>query len=450
MVSLSNKKNPYKLIYAGLAILFIVSGISLAFIGYKKIDSIQRNHLIDRASTIAKIISLDNLKTLNGSESDLFNPSYIQLKEELTNAVKVNKDVRFIYLIGKNVDGSLFFYVDSEDPQSEDYSAPGQIYGEASPEMYGIFKDGVSIAEGPTKDRWGIWISGSAPVFDENGNVIAILGMDSPAKEFIETNLAYAIVPLLVSAMLLLLLYFFRFIEQKERKYLEVKEEFLSIASHEIRTPLMGMKWALEYILNKNSINDEEAKGALEQVYKNTTALIKETNDLLSLKALEEAHKTKVNNEQINLKNFFDEILQILFLSAREHNVRLIINNKLSENEYILSDRKSLRQIFINLLINAIKYTKPNTDVSISYEWKEDKLTFEVEDNGEGMSEEETKNIFNGYYRTRKAQESKETGTGLGLYITKKIVESLKGNISVKSEIGKGSKFIVTLPVKNT
>jgi signal transduction histidine kinase len=458
----TRRKNPFDYLYFGISIICILIGAISSYLAYQNVDSNQKAHIIDRANTIAQTISPEEVLRLSGDETDLTKPAYIHLKNTIVNVRNVNSDIRFIYLIGTNSTGELFFMLDSEDPNSEDYSPPGQVYDEASPEMFAILSDGENRTDGPTRDRWGVWVSGYAPIRDTEGNIIALLGMDTPANEHIFNNFAYASIPLLATLIVLLILFFMKKIGQKEIAYVNMREEFLSIASHEIRNPLLGIRWALEHTLKRTGAQmDAESKSVIELVYKNSVKLIKETNELLSLKSLKDAGAHVFQNEKIILSDLFLDIIESLTLSARQHQISLVIDHGLTERKTtdashdhaIYADYKNIRHVFLNLISNAIKYSKPNTRVFVSHKKENEDgknwNVFEITDQGLGMSPEDAKHIFDGYYRSEKARKSSEVGTGLGLYLSKRIIDAMGGRIIVKSVLNKGSTFIVKIPNKH-
>lgn len=447
MLPKQKEKRPYHFLYLLIGVIFILAGIFFSFLSYNRTDTSQRIHLMNRVNTLAEVIPKEALADLSGTSDDEFKNSYTHLKSTFLNVRKVNGDVRFIYLIGQKENGELFFYLDSEESTSEDYSPPGQPYEEASEDMYLTINDGVSRSEGPSKDRWGVWFSGYAPIRDESGKIVAMIGMDIPATEYLLNNFAFATIPLLISFIVLMTMYFLRYAQIKETRYLKMKEEFISIASHEIRTPLVGIKWALEDIFEKDTSQiNNEVKSTLDLIYRNCLSLIRETNDLLSINHPNEATKRSIKKEKIYLKKFFGEIEENLILSAREHKVSLNIEPNIQETDFIISDPKNMHQVFINLIGNAIKYTKSNTEVKVSYAKDEKWHTFKISDHGDGISKENAKRVFEGYFRTEKAIESNQVGTGLGLYLTKKMVESIGGKIELDSVVGSGSTFTVKLP----
>ncbi len=215
MLPTTKEKRRYYLFYIFITLIIAFGGIVYAIFIYEKIDVTQRAHMLDRINTVAKILPASEIKNLLANEADLSNPSYINLKNIFLNVRSVNKDIRFIYLIGQTNSEKMFFYLDSEDPDSEDYSPPGQSYPEASEDMHLTIQDGISRSEGPSSDRWGTWFSAYTPVLDENGKIIALLGMDTPAKEYVLNNTAYASIPILISIMILIILFFIKYVRAR-------------------------------------------------------------------------------------------------------------------------------------------------------------------------------------------------------------------------------------------
>ena len=185
MITPQDIKKPRKIFYLVVNIVALTAGILFSFYIYTKIDTGQKNHIMDRAKTISEMIPKEDLIALYGSTEDLTNSHYNKLKEMLAKVRVVNSDVRFIYILKQNENGEIFFSVDSEYSNSEDYSPPGEIYYEASPLLDQIFKDGVSRSEGPLQDHWGVWVSSHAAIKSEDGKVLALVGIDIPASEYI-------------------------------------------------------------------------------------------------------------------------------------------------------------------------------------------------------------------------------------------------------------------------
>lgn len=164
-------------------------GVKGSIIARNYIDTLERNNLETLVSTASTQIDPNKIKNLSGDMSDLENPDYLYLKNQLKEMESANKDARFVYLLGQK-DGNIMFLADSEDPSSPSYSYPGEIYYEQTQkEIDSFLKGSGPYTEGPIKDRWGTWVSGLSPIKDENGNIIAQLGFDVDAKIWVNNAL---------------------------------------------------------------------------------------------------------------------------------------------------------------------------------------------------------------------------------------------------------------------
>lgn len=194
-----------------LCLLLVTAFFTTLFMS-KNADTNQRNDLLLRAKNIAITINQEDIKNLKGNEADLNNIAYQKLKIVLASIHKLNTDTRFVYLMG--IDGDKeFFYVDSEDSNSKDYSPPGQVYEDSTPLDIYNHKNGIAYTNGPYADSWGTWISAYAPVFDtDSGEVLALIGVDVTADDFVNSiykiwAIAGALTTLLC-IIFLLLIYF--------------------------------------------------------------------------------------------------------------------------------------------------------------------------------------------------------------------------------------------------
>jgi hypothetical protein len=173
--------------------LVVASGFALLAFGglfinwtAHRVDRQMRNEIFIQAQMVAQAVDFRNVTALSGTQADLTSPDYQRLKEQLTLIRKANPKCRFIYLMGRRADGKIFFYVDSEDPDSPDYSPPGETFDEATKDDYAVFTTGTGNANGgPYKDRWGVWISAMVPVFHpDTQKQLAVLGMDFNAASW--------------------------------------------------------------------------------------------------------------------------------------------------------------------------------------------------------------------------------------------------------------------------
>ncbi|MFZ5643629.1 MAG: response regulator [Bacillota bacterium] len=178
-----------------------VGWVATDFTG-KNGDEEFRRSLLSRTATAASAINPGRLAMLTGSEDDIGQADYERLKVQLMNIHKTNSDCRFIYILGIR-NGEVFFYLDSEPESSEDYSPPGEIYGESSPELISIFENGAPFVEGPISDQWGNWISGIAVIQDPaTGKILAALGMDIDAGDWQKHVSMYRLTTIIITLFL--------------------------------------------------------------------------------------------------------------------------------------------------------------------------------------------------------------------------------------------------------
>jgi PAS domain S-box-containing protein len=209
-------------------IILLASGCVLTLWAARSEESRLRRQLLTETSLAGQGITTENIAALSGSEADLTSPEYLQLKEQMTRIRATDPLIRFAYLMGQRRDGTVFFIVDSEGPDSENYSPPGEVYTEASDVLRQAFLTGNTTTEGPLSDRWGTWVSGFVPLRDAGTkSVIAVFGMDVDARDW-NRQIAMACTPAVAGTLLFLVLVLTFFLVQKrnehERQLLEASE----------------------------------------------------------------------------------------------------------------------------------------------------------------------------------------------------------------------------------
>ena len=233
----------------------------------------------------------------------------------------------------------------------------------------------------------------------------------------------------------------------------EAKTLFMSQMSHDIRTPLnsiLGMaEIALEYANDPVRVADSMQK--IESAGRHLLELI---NNILDLSAIESG-KTVLASEAFDLGSCVDETLKMIgsLTRGKEHKLNISVN---LTNTAVLGDRGKLQQVLMNVLGNSVKYTPEGGEISFSAEETGEvrgdfrEYKFIVSDNGIGMSHEFLKRIFDPFVRADDRRISRIEGTGLGLAIAHNMAQLMGGDISVESEEGKGSKFVITVCLKHT
>jgi len=228
----------------------------------------------------------------------------------------------------------------------------------------------------------------------------------------------------------------------------EAKTDFISTASHQLRTPLSTTNWSAEMLLGNQlgRLNERQVE-YLKRIYRNNQRMIKLVGDLLNVSRIE-LGKLALTLKPVNLVSIIKSVLDELDESIKRQNLKL--RKKYSSGHLIIeSDPDILRIIVVNLLSNAVKYNQPGGEIQIKIEPTDGRILFEVSDTGQGIAKSDREKIWTKFFRAKEALARETDGTGLGLYITKGMVERLGGRIWFESKKGKGSTFFVELPVNN-
>ncbi|WP_313800701.1 two-component system histidine kinase PnpS [Cytobacillus sp.] len=227
------------------------------------------------------------------------------------------------------------------------------------------------------------------------------------------------------------------------KKLEQVRKDFVANVSHELKTPITSIKGFSETLLD-GAMEDKEALAAfLKIILQESDRLQSLIQDLLDLSKMEQLG-FHLAIQQYNIRTTLEEVIAILNKKAAEKEITLQFEAD-KESILIEGDADRLKQVFLNLVSNAISYTPNGGQVFLRLSESASKLFVEVKDTGIGMEASEVPRIFERFYRVDKARSRNSGGTGLGLAIVKHIVEAHKGNIIVTSQVGKGTTFLVEL-----
>ncbi|MGZ3429985.1 MAG: ATP-binding protein, partial [Polyangia bacterium] len=232
-------------------------------------------------------------------------------------------------------------------------------------------------------------------------------------------------------------------IDVTEPKRLErLRREFVANASHELRTPVAAIVGVAE-TLAAGAADDPEARSSfLEILMRHAQRLSRLTADLLDIARLEAGYKPRI--EVVEVGRVVDGVLATLQVKAEPRGI--VLEKKPPMEQRVSAERAAVEQIVSNLVDNAIKYTPAGGRVSVRAEARGGKVRIFVEDTGPGIPKEHHQRLFERFYRVDDARSRDLGGTGLGLAIVKHLALANGGDVSVESDVGKGSRFIVALP----
>jgi len=224
-----------------------------------------------------------------------------------------------------------------------------------------------------------------------------------------------------------------------------MRRDFVANVSHELKTPLTSITGFVETLKINDEIDKATRNHFLDIIEKESNRLKGLIEDILMLSSIENGQD--LSYEQVKLFDIFKEVCEITQYIASSKNIEVSYDFE-DEEVHILGIRDNIKQIFLNLVDNGIKYTPENGRIQVIQYYDKDKqnIILEFKDNGIGIPKEYLNRIFERFYRVDKARSRDIGGTGLGLAITKHMVKSLGGNIEVNSILGVGSDFIVTIP----
>lgn len=226
------------------------------------------------------------------------------------------------------------------------------------------------------------------------------------------------------------------------------RKEFLQNLSHELKTPIFAIQGYVDTLLNGALENAAVNKKFLQSTSRNIDRLVNLVDDLDSISKLESGEQLLLKDSFV-IQDLLKEVYESLSIKADEKGIKCIIKKGCELHLTVFADKEKVRQVFINLVDNAIKYGKQNGIIESSF-YKLDgaRVLIEISDDGAGISEEHLHRIFERFYRTDLARSRKVGGSGLGLSICKHIIEAHGQNIHVRSKIDVGSTFGFTLQSK--
>lgn len=233
---------------------------------------------------------------------------------------------------------------------------------------------------------------------------------------------------------------------EKLAKVNKMKSEFISIISHQLKTPLTGVSWDIEFLMSKHSEGlNEKQKNILKRMESSNALMSRMVNDLLDVARIDQ-NNFFTRKDEIDVVAAVKKVLDKNQILTEKNKIKidLLVDDNMPK---IVGDEKRMEVVLDNFISNAIKYNKENGKVFVKVQRDNKKALISVKDTGIGIPEEEQERVFDKFYRSKEAANRETGGTGLGLYITKNIIERSGGKVWFRSVEGEGSEFHFSLPI---
>jgi len=433
-----------------------------------------RDEVSTSAKTIAGRVDFSGMETLK-DPAQKNSEIYKRIFNDLNLIAESTPDLTYVYTVRPRADGTWEFVVDASQEEdtngngvidpSEASAAIGETYDVSCCQELPKSVNGPTAYKKITSDGWGGWISGYAPIYDEKGTVIGIVGVDFPASRFLLQNALLRDRLITSSVFTLLLSLLFGMIgvtiysrearqiqealeirnedlEREVRRRMEERKRFIAMMVHELRSPLTSLKYDIELL--SGGRKSKQDKELLEMMAVSTERLVHMVSELLDL-SLFTSDEFTIDKTPTDIKKLVSGVVKEFASEAAAKDLELKVKF-ITQLPKVNCDQQRMQEVVRNLISNAIKYTeKGKVDVSTDYNKEKKLVRIEVKDSGKGIAATDMKKLFQPFARF---EVKGEVGTGLGLAIAKSIVEKHGGKLTVESKKGKGSAFRVELPIK--
>jgi len=426
-----------------------------------------RERLRSTASVAAGQFYVADIEAV-ASEEDAGSPAHRRLVESLQRIRLMTPGAQYAYLVRATEDLSIVTFIADADEfravadidrdgngivdDDEAPASPGEEYDVAGMEEFQAGFSGPSVDYEMTYDRWGALISGYAPVRDESGRVVAVLGIDMSAGDFLDiARSIFSPIALLFVLIAGAMLASFSFsVTQRRRleslRQLEIERTaLLDLATHQLGMPLATFRWWLEILRERKLTETKEDREAYDQLQLGIDRMdhiIRSLQEAVQLQGGDVAYHA----EEVDVGAFAEEVsasMQSAFELKRQH----VEIEQDAPSPRAMIDRKLITGVLSELLENARGYSPAGSEITIRVSTQKSMARIQVIDRGCGIPAEQIPRMFQKFTRGKKAFASKPVGNGLGLYICKGIVERGGGRLSIASVEGKGTTVTLDLPL---
>jgi signal transduction histidine kinase len=424
----------------------LLIGLVLSAIVVVTLNNFYTSTLIQRINSFALSVDPSSVEKLKDTKLSDDKTPYTDVKTKLNLLKQVYPDTRFVYLMDRER-GDISFLADSEPVGSSGYSPRNEAYPDATDALKAIFDNKRSFVEGPVSDEYGNWYSALAPVVDNNNKLVAVIGTDVPVTSYAGTILGIGALPLIIAIAVSVSILFYDTGRRRRLDTFRFKLELMSIASHELRTPLSGIRWGEETLLKAAS--DEGQEKMLKIMYDSTLRLQESIEDILQLASMDSKQSKQMNIAPLDLSQLAAEAAKTQQLPAEQRDIKLEFSASWPKTLPINGDATRLRRVLNNLISNAIKYARPNTSITFAHFMKDGQHVMSVKNQGIGIPKDELGHVFDGFYRASNAVKSSVSGTGMGLFMSRTIIEQHGGRLWLESVENEDTTVFISLPASS-
>ncbi len=416
------------------------------------------HELLDNNDFVLAAVDPESYAPLSFSSQDVDGPAYLHLRQHFMDLGEVMWDeykIKGVYAM-KVRGAEVVFIVDSAREDDPWHSEPGAVYQDPPQALFDVLRDGQARFVGPYTDEYGTYYSSFSAQKNLVGETVAIMGLDMSAADFqlllnernrapIEFGGGLALVLLSFFVLIEYRIALVRRIRAKEEEVDRLKADFVSLAVHQLKTPLTGLKWSVETLASSPGPLSADRSEAIRDIGEITRGLNELVNALLNVTRLESG-RIIIEPKPTALDKLAAGVIKELQKNAldKEQEITFAPDAGLPE---VSVDPLMIREIYKNLLTNAIKYTRTGGRIEVRIASRGADIVSSVKDNGLGIPEDQKARVFEKFFRAHNIVSLSEDGTGLGLYFVKQIVEVSGGRVWFESEEGKGTTFYFSLPL---
>jgi len=365
------------------------------------------------------------------------------VKRELLNITEQNPDIVIFLIIRKEANGYIIFAsknLDDVGTVVEDMSKFQSVHTDPERTIsFEFAENGIRfwqsyrLASAPDGEEYYIYTQTSLE------NVDRALG-EGITQTYYLLGIVMIVILFLLYRHMKLIDYSYLYRETKQAN--EMKDMFTNMIAHELRAPLTAMKGYASMVRERQDIPDD-VRGYGQKIEDSAGRLVLIINDLLDVARIHSG-KLTVKPTETNVQDTITSVLEIMKKSASEKDI-VLSQEVIIPDLRIHADPMRLHQALTNLVSNSIKYTKSGS-ITLAIEDRDDRIEIRVKDTGSGISAENQQSLFKPFFRVSSADVDNTVGTGLGMWITKQLIELMKGSIAVESIKGVGTHIVVTLP----